>query len=103
MLNNSDGNLSARGDIETILVDENLSKELINDIICDNIILKNRLESVVMETTSLKKNLDEIGNRVKEINDVCDMLVSEKLRTKGKHGTNIHSNESKCKSTMLYP
>ena len=81
----SDGHLSIEiGDIENIAtVDQQSSKELLNDIICDNIVLKNKLDKVVGETKTLRQSLDEIGSRVKEINDVCDILVSEKLKSDG--------------------
>ena len=74
-LNTSDGHLSIEiGDIENVAkVDQNASKELLNDIICDNIVLKNKLDKVVAETSSLRQSLEKIGNRVKEINDVCDI------------------------------
>ena len=82
-LNMSDGHLSIEiGDIENIAtVDQQSSKELLNDIICDNIVLKNKLDKVVGETKTLRLSLEEIGSRVEEINDNCDILVSEKLKS----------------------
>ena len=100
-----DLHLNHKGDIEHIMVDESISRELINDIICDNILLKSRLEKVVVDTCSLKQNMEDIGVRVKEINDVCDILVAQKLDSEGKNGTNNHSKSAKCKNknAMLYP
>jgi len=103
-INISDGQLNTvQGDVEHIMVDEDISRELINDIICDNIVLKNKLEKVVVETTSLKTNLEEIGNRVKEINGICDILLSEKIDSQGKNGASNHSNVTNSKNTLLYP
>lgn len=103
-LNISDGHLNTvQGDAEHIMVDEDISRELINDIICDNIVLKNRLEKVVVETANVKTNLEEIGNRVKEINDICDILLSEKIDSQGKNGASNHSKITKSKNTLLYP
>ena len=97
--------LNKRGDIEHIMVDEGQSKELINDVICDNIILKSRLEKVCIETASLKRNLEEINDRVKEINDVCDILVGGKIGQGAKNHSNCNSKSTataKSKTGLLY-
>ena len=97
--------LNKRGDIEHIMVDEGQSKELINDVICDNIILKSRLEKVCIETASLKRNLEEINDRVKEINDVCDILVGSKISPGAKNNSNCNSKSTataKSKTGLLY-
>ena len=100
-----DEQLNKRGDIEHIMVDEGQSKELINDVICDNIILKSRLEKVCIETASLKRNLEEINDRVKEINDVCDILVGGKISPGAKNHSNCNSKSTataKSKTGLLY-
>ena len=104
-LNMSDGHLSIEiGDIENIAtVKQHSSKELLNDIICDNIVLKNKLDKVVGETKTLRQSLDEIGSRVKEINDVCDILVSEKLNHAGNSCVkNNHSRNSTTKVQKVF-
>ena len=100
-LNMSDGHLSIEiGDIENIAtVDQQSSKELLNDIICDNIVLKNKLDKVVGETKTLRESLEEIGSRVKEINDVCDILVSEKLKSDG--NSCVKSNRSQNSTSKV--
>ena len=88
------------------MVDEGQSKELINDVICDNIILKSRLEKVCIETASLKRNLEEINDRVKEINDVCDKLVGGKISPGAKNNLNCNSKSiatTKSKTGLLIP
>jgi len=97
--------LNKRGDIEHIIVDECQSKDLIDDVICDNIILKSRLEKVCIETASLKRNLEEINDRVKEINDVCDILVGGKISPGAKNHSNCNSKSTataKSKTGLLY-
>ena len=104
-----DLHLNQKGKLEHVMVDEGnhqVSIELINDIICDNILLKNQLEKVAIDTSSLKQNLEEIGSRVREINSVCDLLVAQKLDSEqNKNGTNNHSKSAKCvhKNAKLYP
>ena len=72
-------------------------------LICDNIVLKNKLDKVVGETKTLRQSLDEIGSRVKEINDVCDILVSEKLNHAGNSCVkNNHSRNSTTKVQKVF-
>ena len=98
--------LNKRGDIEHILVDESQSNDLIDDVICDNIILKSRLEKVCIETASLKRNLEEINDKVEEINDMCDVLVGGKISPGAKNNLNCNSKSTattKSKTGLLIP
>ena len=97
--------LNKRGDIEHIIVEEDQSEELINDVICDNIILKGRLEKVCIETASLKHNLEELNDRLKEINDVCDVLVGGKISSAAKNHSNCSPKPTataKSQTDLLY-
>ena len=101
-----DEQLNKRGDIEHILVDESQSNDLIDDVICDNIILKSRLEKVCIETASLKRNLEEINDKVEEINDMCDVLVGGKISPGAKNNLNCNSKSTattKSKTGLLIP
>ena len=47
---------------------ENISSELINDLICDNITFKKELES-------MNKQCEEINSRLRSITGSCDIMV----------------------------
>ena len=98
-----DRHINARSDIEHVIVDENVSRELINDIICDNILLKNKLEKVIVDTNSLHQKVEDICTQVKAISEVCDILVADNLNGEGKNATRNHSQAAKSKKTLLYP
>ena len=90
-------------DIEHINIDqENVSREVINDVICDNIILKNKLEKIASETTNLNQKVEEMGANVKALSDLCDILVVDILKD-GKTNKTSKLKDTKPKRAMLYP
>ena len=76
-------------------VENGISNELINDLISDNIALKNELEKVQVETKLLNRKFDEIDTRVKQMNDVCDIVLVDIV----KDGSNNKMNHSKTSQT----
>ena len=82
--NHQDNYRNGQLDIEPITGNEDVTGEVINDLLCDNINLKTKLEKVIVETKSLNKKVDEIGTHVKEISDVCDILAGEILKEERK-------------------
>ena len=76
-------------------VENGISNELINDLISDNIALKNELEKVQVETKLLNRKFDEIDSRVKQMNDVCDIVLVDIV----KDGSNNKMNHNKTSQT----
>ena len=60
-------------------MEESISKSidnisLINDLICDNITLKNELEKLHSQTNSLNQKFEHMDTRIKAMSDGCDVV-----------------------------
>ena len=75
-------------------VEDVVSSELINDLICDNITLKNELEKVIVETETLNRKYEEIDTRIKAMNDVCDIVLVDIVKD-GKNDKRSQTKDSK--------
>ena len=75
-------------------LEDSVSNELINDLICDNMTLKSELEKVIIETENLNRKYEEIDTRIKSMNDMCDIVLVDIVKD-GKNNKTSQTKDSK--------
>ena len=75
-------------------LEDSVSNDLINDLICDNMTLKSELEKVIIETENLNKKYEEIDTRIKSMNDMCDIVLVD-IVNDGKNNKTSQTKDSK--------
>ena len=82
-------------------LEDGVPNELINDLINDNIALKNELEKVISETETLSRKYEEIDTRVKSMNGVCDIVLVDIVKDEKNHKSNQTKDSKVPKKTLL--
>ena len=79
----------------------------INDVFCENISLRNKVDTMTQEMSDINEKIKEVNRNVQAISDLCDMLVVEILNDEGgKSNKQTHKKlkqDDAKKKTLLYP
>ena len=84
-------------------LEDGVSNELINDLISDNITLKNELEKVISETKILSRKYEEVDTRIKSMSGVCDIVLVDIVKDGKNHKSNQTKDGKERKKTLLGP
>ena len=98
-----DGHISIRQYKNHTSIEDGMSNELINDLICDNITLKNKLDKILAETESLNRKYYEIDTRINAMNDVCDIVLVDIVKDGNTNKTNQTKDGKQPKKPLLCP
>ena len=86
-----------------MLLEDEMSNELITELISDNIKLKNELEKVISETEILTRKYEEIDTRIKTMNGVCDIVLVDIVKDGKNHKSNQTNEGKEPKKSLLGP
>ena len=89
-----EGNTNSKRVKNQNALEDSVSNELINDLICDNMTLKSELEKVIIETENLNRKYEEIDTRIKSMNDMCDIVLVDIVKD-GKNNKTSQTKDSK--------